>query len=66
MILRTTNFTIIFQSLITTEVPQILNAVFECTLAMINKDFSEYPEHRVSFYKLIRAINLNCFDGMKA
>jgi len=31
---------------ITNEVPAILNAVFECTLNMINKDFSEYPEHR--------------------
>ncbi|CAI2165301.1 1535_t:CDS:10 [Funneliformis geosporum] len=30
---------------ITNEVPAILNAVFECTLNMINKDFSEYPEH---------------------
>jgi exportin-1 len=30
---------------------------------MINKDFSEYPEHRVEFFKLLRAINLNCFPG---
>jgi hypothetical protein len=30
---------------------------------MINKDFAEYPEHRVSFFKLLRAINLSCFEG---
>ncbi|KAG9304016.1 hypothetical protein G9A89_005926 [Geosiphon pyriformis] len=50
--------------LITTKVPNILSAVFESTLNMINKDFSEYPEHRVGFFKLIRSINLNCFDAL--
>jgi exportin-1 len=30
---------------------------------MINQDFAEYPEHRVGFFKLLRAINLNCFPG---
>jgi exportin-1 len=30
---------------------------------MINKDFSEYPEHRVGFFKLLRAINQHCFPG---
>lgn len=38
--------------------------VFECTLEMINKDFSEFPEHRVEFFNLLRAINLHCFPGM--
>lgn len=41
----------------------IMENVFECTLDMINKDFSEYPEHRVAFFKLLRAINLYCFPG---
>lgn len=31
---------------------------------MINQDFSEYPEHRIGFFKLLRAINLSCFPGM--
>jgi len=31
---------------------------------MINQDFAEFPEHRVGFFKLLRAINLNCFPGM--
>jgi exportin-1 len=42
----------------------ILSAVFECTLTMINKDFSEYPEHRVSFFKLLHAINGHCFGAL--
>jgi hypothetical protein len=45
------------------KVPVIMENVFECTLEMINKDFSEYPEHRVEFFKLLRAINLYCFPG---
>lgn len=49
--------------LLTPQVPPILDAVFMPTLNMINRDFSEYPEHRVGFFKLLRAINLNCFPG---
>ena len=41
----------------------ILDSVFECTLNMINKDFSEYPDHRLSFFKLLGAIINNCFDS---
>ena len=48
----------------TKDVPAILGAVFECTLDMINKDFSEYPEHRVEFFKLLREINLRCFPAL--
>ena len=45
------------------QVPTIMENVFECTLEMINKDFSEFPEHRVEFFTLLRAINLHCFPG---
>ena len=45
------------------QVPIIMQNVFECTLDMINKDFSEFPEHRVEFFNLLRAINLHCFPG---
>lgn len=31
---------------------------------MINKDFSEYPQHRVEFFKLLKAINLYCFPAL--
>ncbi|KAG5728342.1 Exportin-1 [Termitomyces sp. T112] len=51
-------------SLLTPQVAAILDAVFECTLNMINQDFAEYPEHRGGFFKLLRAINLNCFPAL--
>jgi len=50
--------------LLTPHVAAILDAVFEPTLNMINQDFAEYPEHRVGFFKLLRAINLNCFPAL--
>src|ERR1700749_595712 len=46
------------------QVLNILDCVFECTLEMINKDFSEYPEHRIEFFKLLRVITANCFDAL--
>ncbi|KAK5134269.1 Exportin-1 [Meristemomyces frigidus] len=52
------------QGMMTEQVPAILDAIFECTLDMINKDFSEYPEHRVEFFKLLRVINQRCFPAL--
>ncbi|KZZ98620.1 exportin-1 [Moelleriella libera RCEF 2490] len=46
------------------QVPTIMENVFECTLEMINKDFSDFPEHRVEFFNLLRAINLHCFPAL--
>lgn len=43
--------------MIVSQVIWILQNLFECTLNMINKDFTEYPEHRVEFYKLLKEIN---------
>ncbi|KAI0041543.1 hypothetical protein FA95DRAFT_1683146 [Auriscalpium vulgare] len=51
-------------ALLTPQVPAILDAVFETTLNMINQDFAEFPEHRVGFFKLLRALNLNCFPSL--
>ncbi|KAH1567110.1 hypothetical protein KXV73_000703, partial [Aspergillus fumigatus] len=51
-------------SLMEDKVPLIMESVFECTLEMINKDFHEYPEHRVQFFKLLQAINLYCFPAL--
>lgn len=42
----------------------ILQHVFECTLDMINKDFTNYPEHRVEFYKLLQVIDLKSFSAL--
>ncbi|XP_022175202.1 exportin-1 [Myzus persicae] len=49
------------QSDITPAVSKILDAVFEATLTMINKDFEQFPEHRTNFYLLLQAINNHCF-----
>lgn len=46
------------------KIPSIMECVFSCTLEMINKDFHEYPEHRVQFFKLLQAINLYCFPAL--
>ncbi|KAH7366728.1 exportin-1 [Plectosphaerella cucumerina] len=46
------------------QIPGIMENVFECTLTMINKDFSEFPEFRVEFFNLLRAINLHCFPAL--
>ncbi|WRT68591.1 uncharacterized protein IL334_005569 [Kwoniella shivajii] len=51
-------------NILTPQIAPILDAVFEPTLGMINQDFSEYPEHRVGFFKLLRAINLTCFPAL--
>ena len=53
-----------FEALMLDKVGPILDAVFECTLNMINKDFIEYPEHRVNFFKLLGAINGHCFPAL--
>jgi exportin-1 len=46
------------------QILNILDCVFECTLEMINKDFSDYPEHRIEFFKLLRVITAHCFDAL--
>uniref|UniRef100_A0AAQ5ZTX8 Exportin-1 n=1 Tax=Amphiprion ocellaris TaxID=80972 RepID=A0AAQ5ZTX8_AMPOC len=51
---------------ITSEIPQIFDAVFECTLNMINKNFEEYPEHRTHFFYLLQAVNSHCFPAFLA
>ncbi|GJN94744.1 hypothetical protein Rhopal_007836-T1 [Rhodotorula paludigena] len=50
--------------LMTDKIPAVLDAVFECTLSMINQDLTEFPEHRVAFFKLLRVINIHCFDAL--
>jgi exportin-1 len=50
-------------SLLSPQIRPILDAVFEPTLGMINQDFAEFPEHRVGFFKMLRAMNITCFPG---
>jgi len=42
------------------EVPRIFEAVFECTLGMITANMEDYPEHRLQFFGLLRAITNHC------
>merc|ERR1711963_1337307 len=51
------------KSYITIQIPKIFDAVFECTLDMINKDFEEPPEHRTNFFTLLQAVNAHCFPA---
>ena len=51
------------EGLVTEDIPQILDSLFECTLEMINKDLEQYPEHRVNFFKMIYSINKFCFPA---
>ncbi|RWS29223.1 Exportin-1-like protein, partial [Leptotrombidium deliense] len=49
---------------ITPEIPKIFDAVFECTLDMINKDFQEYPEHRTNFFLMLQQVVNHCFRAL--
>jgi exportin-1 len=49
---------------ITKEIPKIFDALFECTLMMINRDFEQYPEHRKNFFMLLQAVNQYCFPAL--
>ncbi|XP_010506498.1 PREDICTED: protein EXPORTIN 1B [Camelina sativa] len=46
------------------EVLLIFEAVFQCTLEMITKNFEDYPEHRLKFFSLLRAIATFCFRAL--
>uniref|UniRef100_A0A6B2KWV4 Exportin-1 n=1 Tax=Arcella intermedia TaxID=1963864 RepID=A0A6B2KWV4_9EUKA len=50
------------QGRVTSEVPKMLDAVFECTLVMISKNFEDYPEIRVEFFKFLHSITKHCFE----
>ncbi|XP_065854585.1 protein EXPORTIN 1A isoform X2 [Euphorbia lathyris] len=46
------------------DVSRIFEAVFQCTLEMITKNFEDYPEHRLKFFSLLRAIATHCFPAL--
>ncbi len=43
------------------QVRRVFEALFECTLTMITKNFEDYPEHRLQFFALLHAIVNSCF-----
>ena len=42
----------------------VFDYLFMMTLPMINKDFSEYPEHRNGFYLVLKSTVVNCFQAI--
>uniref|UniRef100_A0A7I4EZM4 Importin N-terminal domain-containing protein n=1 Tax=Physcomitrium patens TaxID=3218 RepID=A0A7I4EZM4_PHYPA len=52
------------KSVMMDDVPRIFEAVFACTLEMITKNFEDYPEHRLKFFSLLRAIASHCFRAL--
>jgi hypothetical protein len=44
------------QSFLCGEVGRIFDAVFQCTLEMINRDMQEFPEHRINFFLLLKVV----------
>lgn len=46
------------------EIPRIFEAVFECTLQMITRNFEDYPDHRLRFFSFLRAIATRCFRAL--
>eukprot|EP00529_Nitzschia_sp_RCC80_P003253 CAMPEP_0113445772 /NCGR_PEP_ID=MMETSP0014_2-20120614/3360_1 /TAXON_ID=2857 /ORGANISM="Nitzschia sp." /LENGTH=1090 /DNA_ID=CAMNT_0000336837 /DNA_START=1304 /DNA_END=4576 /DNA_ORIENTATION=+ /assembly_acc=CAM_ASM_000159 len=46
------------------EVPRIMEAIFECTLEMITKNFEDFPEHRIRFFEFLKAVNQHCFPAL--
>ena len=57
------SFLSFLQSLATDDVPPILDALFECTLDMINKDLEVFPEHRTNFFRMLQSVTAHCFSG---
>ncbi|KAF5725608.1 protein EXPORTIN 1A [Tripterygium wilfordii] len=53
-----------YKGTMTDDVPRIFEAIFQCTLEMITKNFEDYPEHRLKFFSLLRAIATHCFAAL--
>lgn len=51
------------ESLAVEDIPPIMDALFECTLEMINKDLEEFPEHRTNFFRMLQSITVHCFPA---
>jgi exportin-1 len=51
---------------VSSSIPQILEAIFECTLQMITANFEDFPEHRINFFTLLKAVNTHCFQSLFA
>jgi len=37
-------------------IPETLQGIFMSTLNMITKDFSSFPDHRIGFFRFLKAV----------
>ena len=51
------------QGAVIDDILQVFEALFECTLHMINKELEPFPEHQINFFKMLQAISTHCFPG---
>jgi exportin-1 len=49
---------------ISSEIPRIMESIFEPTLEMITKNMMDYPDHRTAFFRFLREANEHCFYGL--
>jgi len=45
-------------------IQRIFESVFQCTLDMITKNFEDYPDHRLHFFRLLEMINRHAFPAL--
>jgi len=45
-------------------IPAIFDSLFQPTLDLITKNFQDYPEHRIAFFKFLRIVNNYCFPAL--
>lgn len=48
---------------LTSGVPRILESLFQPTIEMITNNFEDFPDHRINFFELLRAVNQKCFGA---
>ena len=53
-----------FKDALSAEIPRIMDHLFEPTLEMITTNMSDYPEHRVHFFRFLQSANAHCFFGL--
>jgi len=51
------------QGVMTGQIQTVFEHLFQPTLEMITKNFTDYPDHRVHFFAMIQTINQYCFDA---
>ena len=54
----------VFRNSLSTELPRIMQAVFESTLELITGNMLDHPEHRVRFFQFLQCANEHCFYGL--